>query len=293
MLFSKSFLALSIAVLATAVVDAQVPTPYFAVDFSDPDSVDENAELVTASVSTGPGGVDALRIDECGKYAILPVNINPDVMPDVTLVLNIYLESIAEGSLGWALSSDNGGYDRSIVLHDSRFGGMGMSAGQAVSVWGENGDGQPPLQQWMQIVAVFSQSDLFSQSELVGSGTFYVNGEAAPVEIETFNYDGTTDLVVGTNLYCDCTHWTDSWIKGVQVFDSALTSTEVMAVSDGFFGALGDEEGESDSSSSSSSEDEGNLFEDVVDSLFGSSAPTVVVTKGLTVALLLGSLLGL
>lgn len=286
MFFLKSFLALSIAVLASAVVDAQVPTPYFAVDFSDPDSVDANAQLVTASVSTGPGDVDALRIDECGKHAILPVNINPDVMPDVTLALNIYLESVVEGSLGWPLSSDDGGYDRSIVLHDSRFGGMGMASGYATSVWGENDDGQPPLQQWMQIVAVFSQSGL------VGSGTFYVNGEAAPVEIETFNYNGRTDLVVGTNLFSECTHWTDSWIKEVQVFDSALTSTEVTALSDCFFGVLdGDEECEFDSSSDS--EDEGNLFEDMVDSIFGSSAPTVVVAKGLAVALLLGTLLGL
>ena len=71
---SKSFLALSIAIIAFhTVFDAQdsddLPKPFFAVDFSDPEDVAANVQESTDVVLTGPGGFESLRIDECGKHA--------------------------------------------------------------------------------------------------------------------------------------------------------------------------------------------------------------------------------
>ena len=332
----RSFLPLSVSILAATTsnsvfVDAQdnnnLPTPYFAVDFSDPDSVAAGVQEITADVLSGPDGIVSLRIDECGKHAILPVDINPSVMPEVTLVLDIYLESVAEGSRGWPLSSDNGGYDRSIVLHDERFYGMGMATGDYWPVWGIDDNGQPPLKTWIQVVAVFSQKE----DDVAPKGTFYVNGRAAPMQVDLSNGEGRTDLVVGTNLLGECNHWVDSWIKEVMVFDQPLSSDEVLALSKQAFtndyeigdssnngdsegnGILGgiledvfEDNSSNESGDDSSSEDNGifgGILEDIVEDIFEdsssssssdeSSAHMAVAINGVATILLLTTLLGL
>lgn len=315
-------LALSASVLGMAwpsdnLVGAQAPEPYYKIDFADSSSVASKVFENNAEILTGPGGVDALRIDGCGKYAILPIDINPSVMPQVTMVLGINLVSVAEGSLGWALSTDDGGYDRSIALHDDRFLGMGMPSGDNWPVWETADQGKAPLNEWMQVVAVFSQTGVSATSD---TGTFYVNANAAPKTIEVYNGEGRTDLVVGTNLFADCRHWTDSWIKEVQIFDTALSSDQVEALYQDFLEDLGvaaessgDDSGDdssildnvlgsisgsgssiggTDESESSDSEDS-NFFEDILDSISGSSTHTLVVAKGMTMILLVGTLLGL
>ena len=326
----KPILALSAAVVAVAwpsptniVGAAEAPTPTFEVNFSDPGSVATNTMDVTADISVGPGGVDALRIDECGKRAILPVNINPSVMPEVTMVLGINLVSIAtdewgSDSLGWVLSSDNGGYDRSIVMHDYRFKGMGMPSGSNRPVWETDEQGEVPLNEWLHVVAVYSQT---GDSP---SGRFYVNGQAAPLEITVDAGDGTPDLVVGSNLlnqgYQECSHWADAWIKEVKIYDSALSSADVGALNNAFQEEVTgqasdtiDTGGDQDDSSSdedeqnlfggivdmitggeeddnSDDEDEQNLFEDIVDLVTGSSSHTIVVANGMTMMALMGIL---
>lgn len=239
-----------------AIFGDQLPNPTFVVDFADPDSVDENVKEITAEVLTGPDDVPALRIDECGKHAILPVDINPTAMPEVTLVLGINLVSIAEGSIGWPLSSDNGGYDRSITMHDERFFGMGMPSGFDQPVWEEPEQGVAPLNEWLHVVAVYSQP----LDSLTSLGVFYVNGVAAPIQVELFNGGGTSDLAVGTNMLNECRHWTDSWIKEVQIFDSALTASEVEALYEEFLKSLS-------GISEDDSEDEPGLLEDILDTV--------------------------
>lgn len=317
-------LVLSASVLGMAwpsgnLVGAQPPEPFYKIDFADSSSVAEKVFENNAEILTGPGGVDALRIDNCGKYAILPIDINPSVMPQVTMVLGINLVSIAEGSLGWPLSTDDGGYDRSITLHDSRFLGMGMASGDDLPVWESEDQGKAPLNEWMQVVAVFSQTGRSATSD---TGTFYVNAKAAPKTIEVYNGEGRPDIVVGTNLFADCGHWTDSWIKEVQIFDTALSSDQVEALYQDFMegfggasGSTGDDSGDdsgvldnilgsisgsgssitggNDESESSDSEDS-NFFEDILDSISGSSSThTLVVAKGMTMILLVGILFGL
>lgn len=295
MLLPKSLVALLVIAIAlpsntNIVVAAEVPTPAFEINFSDPSSVAENTKSVAAEVLSGPGGVDALRIDECGKKATLPVNVNPSVMPDVTMVLGINLVSIATDeygstSLGWALSSDNGGYDRSITMHDYRFYGMGMPSGDYNPVWEIEEQGEAPLNEWLHVVAVYSQTE--------DTGKFYVNGKAAPIEIPVSNGEGISDLVVGTNPLYECGHWTDSWIKEVKIYNSALSSDDVIALNNAFQEVVGGEVADDSTSSDEDESESSDLLEDILDFVTGSSAHTVVVANGMAMILLVGTLFGL
>ena len=94
-------------------VDFSVPGPEKLYDFEllNNTKIEENA----------PNGVTkALRIDSNGKSVKLPgVDISPSAMPDCTLVIGIYLESIVQDSYGWVVSNEDGGWDRSIIMHDN------------------------------------------------------------------------------------------------------------------------------------------------------------------------------
>ena len=67
-------------------------------------------------------GTRALRIDRDGPHAKLPVNISPSAMPEVTLVCWVKLNSVANNR-GWLFGNEVTGYDRTILMHDNRFGG--------------------------------------------------------------------------------------------------------------------------------------------------------------------------
>jgi len=75
-----------------------------------------------ASYTDGLSG-QALRLDGIDDYVRMPLDINPDVMPQATITAWVKTDK-AEGTV---ISHDNGGYDRTIDI-DSRGGGLGWSA---------------------------------------------------------------------------------------------------------------------------------------------------------------------
>ena len=147
--------------LAATTEESNVLTPTAVVDFS----VAGSKEIYGYSLhgdatiqENAPDGVArALRIENSGQYALLPgVNISPSEMPDCTLVIVLYMESISmSGAKGWVLGNEEAGYDRSIIMHDSRFNDMGMALGYSNSVWETKT--LPTVQKWLNIVAVFRQ----------------------------------------------------------------------------------------------------------------------------------------
>ena len=72
-------------------------------------------------------GIHALRVGGDGPYATIPVNISPDVMPACSLAVWVKLNSIPNRR-GWLLGQEQTGYDRTILMHDDRFGGAVASA---------------------------------------------------------------------------------------------------------------------------------------------------------------------
>jgi len=183
-----------------------------------PFSLKNGAQLLPA-----PAGVSkALRINKDGPYALVPgVNIGPAQMPECTLTVGLYLESIANNR-GWVFGHEQSGYDRSIVMHDNRFGGNVASAvGKTWQPWYSNGS--PPIRRWIHVTAVFRQN---------GESYVFLDGVKSNRSVVATNNEGLGDLWVGRPIHGG--HWTDSWIKEVKVFDFALSDEQVKEQVDQF-----------------------------------------------------------
>jgi len=162
-----------------------------------------------------PPGQKALRISGSRQYAKIPdVNISHSKMNHCTIAISLYLDSIT--GKGWVVSHDNGNYDRAIVMHDSRFGGMGLAVGSTKKFFSGSGK-YPTTKKWIQVVAVFRQG---------GECEFYLDGVKAPQTHEGRNDNGTEDLYIGS-VHGHHDHHIDGWIKGVRLYDYALTNADV------------------------------------------------------------------
>ena len=175
-----------------------------------------------AAVKDGaPGAVaKALRIDSDGPYVLFPdLDISPSKFPELSMIIEFYLESIPEGSKGWLLNHDNGGYDRALVLHDARFGGIshgvGYPAGPVYDTYTT-----PETGKWVQMVVTYRQG---------GECAVFVSNEKAPITHEGRNNNGLSSLTLGRVVPYK-NHWCDCWIKGVSVYDKGLSDEEVDAI---------------------------------------------------------------
>ena len=91
------------------------------IDFANTADEDKYSLHGGASVRSD-GSTRALRIDKDGPHAKVPVDINPSQMPRCTLEIWVKLAKIANNR-GWLFGNEVGGFDRTILMHDSRFGG--------------------------------------------------------------------------------------------------------------------------------------------------------------------------
>ena len=128
------------------------------------------------------------------------VDISPSKMPDCTLVIGLYLESILSGAMGWVFGHEQSGYGRTIVVHDIRFNDMGMALGYASSVWETKP--LPTVQKWLHIVAVFRQGQ---------NNYFYVDGTKAPISRNGSNNGGRSDIFLGSAIHNN--RHSDCWIE--------------------------------------------------------------------------------
>ena len=87
-----------------------------------------------------------------GQYIDIPVNINPDSLPFLTM--GAWVQTDAAGSSGKVISHDDGGFDRTIGL-DARGGSTGWSAFTGVGVLGDT----PATQgNWQFIAVAYNQN---------------------------------------------------------------------------------------------------------------------------------------
>ena len=142
-------------------------------------------------------------------------------MPDCTLMIGLYLESIANG-FGWVIGNENGGYDRTILMHDHRFSGAIASAvGYTWTAW--NHPQYPPIHQWIHVTAVFRQG---------GESYVFLNGVRSDNSVIGRNNGGYGSLWIGRPVHVS--HWTDCWIKEVMVFNRAVSDEDVASYAEAF-----------------------------------------------------------
>lgn len=200
-------------------LDSSVVAPVTEVDFSAPDAeTTYTFELLGDAriEENAPGGIlKSLRIDSNNQKVKLGsgIDISPSSMKYCTLTIGIYLESIQ--NTGWVMSNENGNYDRGIMMHDTRLGGMGLGLGKAHSFW--TTQTLPVIGKWIYIVGVFRQG---------ANSYLYVDDIKAPNAAIGSNDSGTPDVYLGQGLNMT-DHFANCWIKEAQVFNRALDDREV------------------------------------------------------------------
>lgn len=198
-----------------------IADPLVKVDFSEEGSCPSSTCTLHggAQIKTAPGGRQALRIDRDGKYASIPdIDISPSNMPDCTLTIGLYLESIPEGALGWVFGhSKFGEGDRSIILHDPQFsenkinGVIASSPGGYWEPWSLN-SGIPPTKQWFHVAAVFREG---------GECAVYVNGVKSNYTTIGTNQEAYPNLYIGRPRSSDY-HWADGVYDYLCVWSSNI-----------------------------------------------------------------------
>jgi hypothetical protein len=102
-----------------------------------------------ATFSAGING-QALYCDGIDDYVLVPLNINPDPIPQLTITAWVQ----AGNESGVIVSHDNGGYDRQLSI-DNRGGGLGWSAFSGTG--GVLGFQPVEVDEWVFLAVVYDQ----------------------------------------------------------------------------------------------------------------------------------------
>jgi len=130
---------------------------YYALDGNALDSSgnDAHGTVVGAKATRGVSGIrsTAFQFDGKDDYIHLPVNLNPNQFPQLTITLWARAHDLDRRQV--VFSTDNGGYDRSIRLSaNDRVEGWTMYCGRRVAVLGS----RPAVKrQWVFVAAVYDQ----------------------------------------------------------------------------------------------------------------------------------------
>ena len=202
----------------------QVPTPFVYIDFSKDDSNTHSFSLENGATiaSIAPANVPkALRIDSEGPHAVISgVDISPSNMSDCTVVIGVYLDS-ATNNKGCMIGNHELG-SNNFIQHDISPANVASFADNGFTFWEDTFS--PDIHKWMHIVAVFRQN---------GDSFLYKDGVRSPRSALGINSGGSGDLIIGGSKE-SVGGWVDSWVKEVQVFNSALEDDQVLHLSDKF-----------------------------------------------------------
>ena len=159
------------------------------------DSADINTLTGTAeSTSTDGSDLPAVCFDINDAITFIEYNTNSAVRPELTMEIWIKPTAAATGN-DWLLGHDNGGYDRSIIVYDGRYGGIAMGVGGTYT----STVTYPVQNEWTQVIATFSKS--------AGVATVYKNGGVLNAP------DGQTQA---TNIQGDSGGEPKYWIKWIK-----------------------------------------------------------------------------
>ena len=158
----------------------------------------------------------ALCFDGVRNFVSAPVNINPDVMPQMTMIAWARSNSTSKG---WVISHDNGGYDRTLTI-DTRGGGPGWSAFSGSK--GVLGYSPVTIGEWTFVAAVYDQD-----AETV---KLYVNG-ALIEEGEGKLGPGWEQIQIGSNPSYG--RYFSGTIDEVRIYNRTLSAEELKALYEG------------------------------------------------------------
>ncbi|MBN1189961.1 MAG: hypothetical protein JXA46_09425 [Dehalococcoidales bacterium] len=166
----------------------------------------ENSGAVFVSGKYG----QALKFDGASSFVSSPVNINPDVMPSMSMTAWVKADKM--NAIQTVISQDDGGYDRGLNI-DYRGGGEGWSC--FTGSGGVLGYKEVAVDQWTFLAAVYDQP-----AEKV---RLYVNNEV--FEMDAVLYPGCNYINIGRSPSYG--EYFSGVIDEVRIYDRALTSSEI------------------------------------------------------------------
>ncbi|MGB7532346.1 MAG: LamG domain-containing protein [Halobacteriota archaeon] len=144
-----------------------------------------------ATFVSGTSG-QALSFDGTDDYVSAPVNISPDVMPQMTMLA--WVRPDDDSPIKQVISHDHGGYDRSLGI-DSRGGGTGWSAFSGSG--GVLGYHPVTIGEWVFVAAVYDQDAetvklyvneaMYEEKGSLGPGWEYIHIGSNPSFVEYFS----------------------------------------------------------------------------------------------------------
>jgi hypothetical protein len=217
--------ALSISSMAQAShIDVSGLIHLWAADGNVTDSIGSADGTLGASTTYG-SGVNGQAFDFDGtdlSDLTLPVDIGPTALPQMTMGMFINVQSF-DNTNDWIMGHDNGGFDRSLIASDGRFGaglaaGVGGTYTSSLTNLGDN------LGSWFGIAVSYDQS--------AATATIYINdlfGSSSIQTVATSLGDGNSFASVG-GLSSFGGHGLDALVDDVFIYDRALSQSELDTV---------------------------------------------------------------
>lgn len=141
-----------------------------------------------------------------------PFEIGATRFPQISFEVEFYYR--ANAGIGWIVGHDNNGYDRSVIISDSRFGGMGQGIGRPYT----SGLPEPPTGEWHHVVVVYDQG--------ANNGSFLVRNGIKGATVTASNGPGESEFTIG-GLRNFARHGLDGYIRKVAIYDEALTDNDI------------------------------------------------------------------
>ena len=143
-----------------------------------------------------------------------PYNISPSIHSDLTIEIIFKLDyDYNPGSTNaWIVGHDNSGYDRSLVLSDNRYGGVGSGIGGTYT----SGIPSPSVGIWHHGLATFRQG--------ISRESFVAIDGVLGSKVTANNGDGNPEFTIG-GLGNYNSHGIKGFVKGVRVFPASFNDT--------------------------------------------------------------------
>ncbi|WOJ92362.1 LamG-like jellyroll fold domain-containing protein [Congregibacter variabilis] len=158
----------------------------------------------------------AFSFDGQGGLFSANVDISPSNFGAITFGAWVNIASVPNNR-GWVIGHDNGGYDRSISLHDSRFSGSNIKPAAGVGKTYTSTLADLTLNEWKFVAASYQ-----------GNGqttTVYFDGQSQEV-LGTNNSNGNSFFTVG-GLSTYAGHQINGLVDNIFIYDRALSVAEL------------------------------------------------------------------
>lgn len=189
-----------------------------------------NADDSAGSAHGTLGGTTAFGLAENGQQAFdfdglqssvvsLPVDINPGVLPQITMGMLVNMRSQANNR-GWVIGHDDSGFDRSINLTDIRYG-YGVAGGTGVTPHASTLlRPKDNLDSWHCVAVAYDADN--------ATATFYADGATQTVFASPASGRVTATLGGLTTQWLN--HTVDALVDEVFMFNRALGADEITQV---------------------------------------------------------------